>query len=250
MEAGEYSIAYFREINHSDQCELHFFLHTEVPGIGWVKEEIKAVRQKSDTVASLLQHVKNKLQKIFVDKKMENLELKENENIENNINDINVSLKQRNNHVKGTMVLRNFPTSVNKRGNTFLEVYEQKFLILLNAPLVKQIKLPSLLYVNFTIQPTKFHAVYSDNKKSLYFWYKSIDKIHWEEIGKGFIYTLKEEDVGYYIKVVCIPFNEFGVQGPSAENISENVVDRLGELPTCPFERRHEFTQTKLKGLE
>lgn len=250
MAAGEYSKAYFREFNYSDQCEIHFFLNVEVPEIGYITEEIKAVRHKSDSIASLLQHIKNKLQKIVLDKKMENLELKENENKENNIqSEINVSLKRDNKHIRDAMILSNFSSSL-KQGHVFLEVYEQKFLVLSNSPLVKQIKLPSVLYANFTVQPTKFHAIYLDNKTSLFYWYKSVDKIQWEEIGKGFKYMLKEDDIGHYIKLVCIPFNEFKVEGPSAQDISENVVDKMGELPTCPFETRHQFTQTKLRNLE
>ncbi|KAJ8972792.1 hypothetical protein NQ314_000028 [Rhamnusium bicolor] len=242
----KYDVAYFRELNHSDQCELHFFINTEVPIFGIVKEEIKAVRQRTDTVSSLRQHIKNKLQKIFQEK----FDFKDTDKEYQQANDIIVSLKRGNKNIKNTLVLKNFINALEEDGNVIFQVFDQKFTVLLNAPLVKQMQLPQILYANFTIQPIKFHAIFTNNNDSLFYWHKSTNKVTWEQVGKGFKYLIKEEDVDHYLKLVCIPLNIMKVKGPTGEVISQNKVEMMGTLPACPFEKRHEFTKKKLKGLE
>ncbi|KAJ8920849.1 hypothetical protein NQ315_015641 [Exocentrus adspersus] len=242
----DYKKAYFRETD-SGQCELHFFLDTQIPGYGWVKEEIKAVRQTTDMVGSMLQHIRNKLCRIMLDKQGKDLQIEE----ESDSNEINAFLKTATNKdIKDTIVLKDFTNCFTGGRNVSLQVCDQKFLVVPNAPLIKQIKLPSVLYVGFTIQPSKFHTLNTNNTQSLFSWYKSTDKLNWEKIGKGFRYKLGEDDTGYYIKLVCVPVSPLKVRGPRAHAVSEDVVIHMGQLPTCPFERRHEFTREKCKGLK
>lgn len=238
--------AYFREYTHSNQFELLFNIDTEVPELGVFKEEIKAVRAMADTVSSLLQHIKNKILKILKDKCIENEEGKEgfNDNLE-----IPISLKTDKKHIKGNMGLIALRNNLLKNQFTVFKVFDQQYIVLPNAPLIKQMKLPAVLYTNSCIQPIKFSTLFTENQKSLFIWYKSEDKIKWIEVGRGFGYITKDTDVGFYLKLLCKPVNNIGIHGPPQEVISDGIVEHMGDLPTCPFELRHQYTKEKLSDI-
>lgn len=234
--------AYFREFTHTQQFELCFILDTEITHFGVFKEEIKAVRAMADTVSSLLQHIQNKIQKILQDKYMNDNEKGVlDENFE-----IPVSLKTNRKHVKGTMGLVAFRNSLFKDTYIVFKVFDQQYFILPNAPLIKQIKLPAVLYTDTCVQPAKFSALFTDNQRSIFIWYKSQDKVNWKEAGKGYGYLTKNTDVGFYLKLICKPISNSDIWGPPGEAISDTVVENMGDLPTCPFEQRHEYTKEKL----
>lgn len=235
--------AYFREFTHSNQFELLFNIDTVVPSLGIFKEEIKAVRGVADTVSSLLQHIKNKIFKILKDKYIQNEDNGEDfsEKFE-----IPISLKSNAKDIKSNMGLMAFRNNLLKDQFIIFQVFDQQYTVLPNAPLIKQIKLPPVLYTNCCIQPYKYSTVFTENKKSLFIWYKSLDKIKWVETGRGFGYITKDTDVGYYLRVLCKPVNNIGIHGPSAEAVSESTVEKMGDLPKCPFEKRHQYTKEKL----
>ncbi|KAJ8960713.1 hypothetical protein NQ318_020005 [Aromia moschata] len=95
----------------------------------------------------------------------------------------------------------------------------------------------------------RIRSGFTDIDQSQFFWYKSLDKVVWKRIGKGYSYLLKKEDVDHYIKFVCVPYNKVKLKGPSCEVVSDSVVEVMGKLPTCPFEKRHRHTRHKLDGL-
>ncbi|KAJ8983340.1 hypothetical protein NQ317_003145 [Molorchus minor] len=236
MNEGQQDLAYFRDFENGDQCELQFLINTDIPGIGLVKEEIKSVRRRTDTISSLIQHTKNKLQ-LLLNNKTEN---KENREVE-----IVVSLKRGDKPCKDDLVLKNFIESLVNTPNVILKVFDQEYKVIRNAPQVRQLQLPPILYANFSIQPNKFRR----EKSVAIFWYKSKDKITWDCIGKEFTQLLTEDHLNHYIKLVCVPGHS-GLKGPKAEVISESVVELVGDLPVCPFEKRHQYTRTKLSRSE
>lgn len=235
--------AYFREFTHTHQFELQFNVDTVIPELGAFKEEIKAVRGIADTVSSLLQHIKNKIIKILKEKYSENKG--ENDSKSEDM-EIPVSLKTDRRPIKGSMGLTAFKNNLLKNQYVIFKVFDQQYIILPNAPLIKQIKLPPVIYVNACIQPYKFSSMYTENHQSQFIWYKSVDKVKWIEVGRGFGYTTKNNDVGNYLKLICKPVNNIGILGPSAEVVSDCTVENMGELPICPFEKRHQYTKKKL----
>lgn len=235
--------AYFREFTHTNQSELLFNIDTKVPSLGVFKEEIKAVRAVADTVSSLLQHIKNKILKIIEDKYMEN---KVNKEDFSEKFDIPVSLKADSIPIRSNIGLKAFRNILLKDQFVIFKVFDQQYIVLPNPPLIKQIKLPPVLYTSSCIQPYKYSAMFTENQKSLFIWYKSMDKINWVETARGYGYITKDSDVGYYLKVLCKPVSNIGIQGPSAEAVSESTVEKMGDLPWCPFERRHQYTKDKL----
>lgn len=235
--------AYFREFTHTHQFELHFNIDTVVPELGVFKEEIKAVRAIADTVSSLLQHIKNKILKILKEKYTESKG--DSDNFNENL-DFHVSLKTERRPIKGSMGLMAFRNNLLKDQFVIFKVFDQQYIVLPNAPLIKHMKLPPVIYANSCIQPFKFSALYTENHQSQFLWYKSIDKVKWTEVGRGFSYTTKDEDLGYYLKLICKPVSNIGIIGPPEEVISDGAVESMGELPSCPFEKRHEYTKNKL----
>lgn len=242
---GIQQFAYFREFSHTNQFELLFKIETEIPELGIFKEEIKAVRAVADTVSSLLQHIQKKILKIITDKYVKNEN--DDEVLKENI-EVPVSLKTDKRHLKGSMALMTLLNNLLKNQFVIFEVFDQQYIVLPNAPLIKQIKLPPVLYTNTHVQPFKFSAIFIENQKSTFIWYKSNDKVTWVEAAKGFGYMTKSTDAGFYLKLVCKPVSKIGIHGPSEEAESDTAVENMGELPVCPFERRHEYTKAKLSN--
>lgn len=122
--------------------------------------------------------------------------------------------------------------------------YEIKF----NAPEITNMLLPECLMAGFPAYPRVFESVYTNMTNSQFTWYKKSLKNHklvWEKIGNGTIYTPTTSDIGYMLKLKCVPVNE-RLQGPEIE-IESNSSVQAGP-GRCPFEDRHEFTKEKLTG--
>lgn len=128
-----------------------------------------------------------------------------------------------------------------------LSINEQTFDVIINAPWVLTLNLPTSILANFPTYPSKFEGVYTDKELSEFTWYRSKDKVEWEVVGKNFIYVPSNADINCYLKMSCVPKNE-EFEGPVVETeTSCQVQASPGE---CPFERRHAFTKEKLKGQE
>jgi 2',5'-phosphodiesterase len=230
--------AYLRELTATKQCELMFALKVDIESLGTLQEEVRAVRQLTDTVESLLQHIMNKIKhsiKVMKEQRSdcENKEVK-----------INITLKKSSSrkHINPKMVLHDL---INSTRNMEFQVFTQRFFVVVNAPLVKEMKLPLILYCNYSVQPIRLSMLFAENSVCQYSWYKSEDKLNWTKVANTYKYTIDDADIGHYLKLVCVPCNSI-LTGPPAEIVSENKVERMGTLPTCPFEERHRFTTEKL----
>ena len=226
--------AYLREFATTNQCELMFALNLHVEGVGLLQEEVRAVRQVTDTVESLLQHIVNKIRKSVKN-------LKENA-AENSDSDLKVPISLTNGfteNIRGKTVLKNLINS--NIGAIRFQIFDQSYFVVINAPLVKEIKLPLILYAHFTVQASKLFCLFTDHSSSQFSWFKSKDKENWTQVATTSKYKIKHDDIDHYLKLVCVPCNSV-LTGPSAEAISENKVELIGDLPTCPFEERHKFT--------
>ncbi len=61
----------------------------------------------------------------------------------------------------------------------------------------------------FYVYPSKLELQFAEKKESEFFWFKGNlpkssmeDQIEWQEIGQGFSYLVKSEDVGSKLKVM------------------------------------------------
>ncbi|RZC38018.1 hypothetical protein BDFB_005507 [Asbolus verrucosus] len=234
-------IAYLREFVSIKQCELMFPLKVQLDNVGLLQEEVRAVRQATDTVGSLLQHIVNK-----INKSIKKLKTKQN-TCENEESEVEIKLALKNGQtqkpLKSKMVLKNLITSNMK--DVEFSIFNQRYTVLINAPFVKEIKLPVILYSNFSVQASRCHVLFAENNASKFSWYKSKDKENWTKVADSYRYKTVDDDVGHYLKLICVPCNNV-LKGPPAEVISENKVEKIGDLPSCPFEKRHKYTSQKL----
>nr|CAI5829599.1 unnamed protein product [Callosobruchus analis] len=229
------NFAHFRYYEKTGRCELRFQLDVEVPDVGLLKEDVNAVRQSNDTISSLLGHIKNKMKKVILD------------NYAKDGIEVPVFIRGCNKDLNGSMKLGHLENIIYKDKSVILSIFGQDYTILFNTPFVKELKLLPILYEGCTTQP-KFYAPFNDISE--FVWYKSKDKVNWTEVGRGFKYNVKKEDVDHFLKLKCTPFNHAGLPGPTAEVISENPVALMGNFPKCPFEDRHQFTKDFLSHME
>lgn len=221
--------AYFRHKDR-DQCELCFKLKYKNDVVN-LNEDICAVRQATDSVFSLLYHIQNKINKTLqIQCEDKDIYL-----------DIPICLKRNAKPVKPETILASL---LQVRGELLVfELFDQFYHVIPNAPLIKYAKLPPVLYTNCSIAPVKFSTVNTDRSSSQYRWYKSMNQKNWTKVGDHFRYKTQLEDIGYYLKLVCIPKNCWNQKGPVCELISEKVVQAMLDLPECPFEKRHQYTK-------
>lgn len=118
-----------------------------------------------------------------------------------------------------------------------------------NAPWVDNIGLSTFMVAGFPTRPKKFKAFNTDQEKSKFTWFrnnKSKDVAEdWQEVAQGFTYTPKVSDIGYKLKLQCLP-QKNGVTGPVFEVESNSPVE--AGPGHCPFESRHLFTRERLSG--
>lgn len=220
--------ANFRECPNG-QCELEFNLKKQFK-FGVLEKNIVAKRQASDTVESLLNHIVNKIKKSIKDMQEDadvNVDISLTDRIGNKIIEPSISLT----HLATTAMLLEF------------SIFEQRFLVVFNAPFVKEMQLPDLIYSNFIVSPVKFIVLFAERSKCQFSWYKSSDKKNWELLPvKQSKYKVLDDDIGCYLKLKCVPCNDT-MTGVEMEVISENVVEKMRDIPRCPFEIRHKYTE-------
>lgn len=233
-------IAFLSAYENTNQCELAFELNTSLYGSAFC-EHVKAVRQVTDTVGSLVKHIQNKLNKVIKTKF---------EEADEKVIEVPLWLEDNGSKIEGNIVLKDLIRS--KKVNE-LHILDQKFKVEVGVkaavPSVRLISLPVIIYANTVVQPTRF--IYSCANKDLcvFKWYRSANKEEWTEVGVGFNYRAKKFDLGQYLKLQCIPKSE-NRSGPAYEVISESMVTTMPPLPICPFEERHIHTPSKLTDKE
>lgn len=118
-----------------------------------------------------------------------------------------------------------------------VQINNQLYEIKVNLPFVVDIQFSRIVLSDYLIYP-HVDIINGDILTSHFKWFKSKDSTDWIPIGSGFFYEVKEEDIGYLLKVTCVPSNgcETGVE---KEAISCKPVIKG---PSCPFELRQKTT--------
>jgi 2',5'-phosphodiesterase len=145
-----------------------------------------------------------------------------------------------------------------------LLIEDQSYTVLINQPTIHTIELPmDSLMAGFPVYP-KIRAEFSDLKQSKFKWLRTkaatssdvqiktmLDKVQkctreealqfsWEEIHIGFSYTPQVPDIGYILKVICVPCNAKGEEGDEQSAVSCEISAGPG---LCPFKNRHMWTK-------
>ncbi|CAG9803412.1 unnamed protein product [Chironomus riparius] len=130
------------------------------------------------------------------------------------------------------------------------DVFKLKF----NNPWVNNLTLPNSILANFYLYPSKLELDFSDRHSSEFIWYKGKmpksnreNEIEWEEIGRGYSLLVKNEEIGYKIKLKVTPKSLDQLKtGPEVEAISKCEIQAGPGF--CPFEERNLYTTEKLSG--
>ncbi|XP_001942566.2 2',5'-phosphodiesterase 12 [Acyrthosiphon pisum] len=120
--------------------------------------------------------------------------------------------------------------------NITLQIKDQTYKIIVNAPLIKEFKLGYPPYQGLMIYPYALDQGFNVSvMDTQYLWYRINSKDE-TEVGNKMTYTPTAEDVNCRLKLVCIPFNDEGQPGPKAEITSSAVLKNTIQL--YPFEKR------------
>lgn len=232
--------AYLRHLNDSEQFQITF--HYANPELK-VDRQFNFCRQLKEDVNTFLNRVSVNVEKV-VNKK--NKKKKSSQDADTNTTPINARLVLNGAEIDGDIICREiFKLEFNS--NVILKVLEQEYNIVINSPWVDGVTLPSSILANFPVYPSKFETVFTEKDLSEFIWYKSENKVDWKQIGSGFVFMPKNEDINSYLKINCIPRNKTSV-GPIAEAISDVKVEASPGF--CPFENRHQFTKQRASGKE
>ncbi|XP_011150395.1 2',5'-phosphodiesterase 12 isoform X2 [Harpegnathos saltator] len=130
-----------------------------------------------------------------------------------------------------------------------LVILEKTYIVKRNIPYISNISLPTSMLVGFPTYPTKFEALYTDKKRSIFNWYRNNAVNNkpdsWVHVNEGYLYIPNVPDIGCNMKISCVPWNESD-SGCIIEVQSKNTVEAGPGL--CPFDIRHEFTKNRLSG--
>lgn len=146
-------------------------------------------------------------------------------------------------------LLDNFESS-----DYFLNLHKVPYAVKFNWPWINTLTLPTSILAGFYVYPSKIEFDFTDRQASEFIWYRGKlptnnkqSQIVWEEVGSGFSWLVRQEDIGYTLKLKAFPKSVDGKKvGPAVEAISQNEVE--AGPGTCPFERRHLFTIDRLSG--
>ncbi|XP_066157829.1 2',5'-phosphodiesterase 12 [Euwallacea fornicatus] len=157
--------------------------------------------------------------------------------------------------VSATLLINKSPVAENqtcqeifKQGESIeLIINNKTFSVIINSPWVITLELPTSILATFPTYPSKFETLFTNLNLSEFVWFKSKDNVHWDEVGRNYIYVPRNEDMECFLKFSCTPKNEYTI-GPTIEAVSTCKVEASpGE---CPFERRQIFTQNRVTGNE
>ncbi|CRK87609.1 CLUMA_CG001405, isoform A, partial [Clunio marinus] len=135
-----------------------------------------------------------------------------------------------------------------------LKLHQIPFTVKFNWPWINTITLPTSILAGFYVYPSKLEIDFADRHATEFIWYRGElpanereNEIEWEEIGKGFTFLVRPEDIGYRLKVSATPKSIDSLKiGPTVEAIGKNEVQAGPGY--CPFEARHLFTVERLSG--
>ncbi|XP_012284829.1 2',5'-phosphodiesterase 12 [Orussus abietinus] len=225
-----------------------------------VDRQFNFTRKSTETISNFLKRINANVGKIISNKQARKLKKKAkaaSAGIEV------VSLPVEEQEVKALFLQNDEPINEELSCETILQNTENLTLVVgnmiysikLNAPWISDLALPSSMLAGFPVYPSKLECMHMNKEKSIFIWSKS-NVIHqekhsgkivkeWQDVGKGFVYLPTTSDIGYKLKLSCLPINE-KYSGPVIEAESPSVVE--AGPGHCPFETRHAFTATKLSG--
>lgn len=113
-----------------------------------------------------------------------------------------------------------------------LQLDDDLYSIKFNSPWINNLTLPSSILAGFYVYPSRLEMDFADRHHSRFIWYRGNmtnsqrdDDVAWEEIGRGFSFLIRPEDIGFKIKVVVTPkAGNCDKEGPSVQVISNNDV--------------------------
>ncbi|XP_068620853.1 2',5'-phosphodiesterase 12 [Battus philenor] len=233
---------YFRYIQGDEKIDISFKFKVENS-----LRQFNFSRRHNENIQSLISRIETNVQKYLTKKKGK----KDKANVDNN--KIKIALLDRNDQeISGDHTCMDLFTM---NGPLKLEILNNFYEVVFNAPCILNITLPKSLLVGFPVYPENFKTIYTLPKHSSFKWFKGhcfndkgngISDIHikWMLVGNNYSYVPNTEDVGMKLKLECIPGNGTSI-GPAVEYISDSVVEAGPGL--CPFETRHLFTSSRLK---
>lgn len=120
--------------------------------------------------------------------------------------------------------------------NITLQINDNLFKVIIDAPIINELKLGVPPYEGLMLYPIGFDKGYNVSIVDCKFLWYRIDSKRVIEVGDKITYTPTKNDVGFQLKLICNPCNEDGVFGPTAEVISLPVNENV--IKIYPFESR------------
>lgn len=235
--------AYVRCQDGSDQFQLSFQLRNELLR---VDRQFNFSRQLAEKVSDLLARITTNIERNVNKKKKNRKDNSEGEKQEED--KIHVSLLRDGELVSGDKACKDILFD----NGLCLQILDTEFSVILNAPWVTLITLPSSIMAGFPVYPLKLEVLFADKSECSFCWYKNTSTTtgkkvpaDWVEVGSGYYYTPSTSDIGCYLKLVCAPQNG-SICGPTADVVSINPIE--AGPGACPFEVRHAFTKERLNG--
>lgn len=200
--------AYFRHVNGEDNYDLSFIYAD--PALN-VNRQFNFTRQSSENVGTLLGRITTNVEKILTKKK-----IKKNKKTSENILPVEavpveVKLFQSGEEVAKEVICVN----VFKENEVQLCVLDNKFKIIINAPTVTVLSLPSSILAGFPVYPNKIEGFFLNSELSKFQWYSAkvgekqdLTAAKWEKVGEGFTHLTTTDDIGKRLKLVCLPGTE------------------------------------------
>lgn len=238
--------AYFHLLNNTDTFQVTF--HYENQDLK-IKRQFNFNRKVSETVDTFLGRVVSNLDKIV--QRKQNKKKTGNVQETNSETLIDVSILSNGNQVPGKSICKDVFFSNRSSHPLVLRMIDLDYPVVINAPWVTKLSLPSKVMVGFPVYPDKFESIFVDKHESEFIWMtdksetlvspngKKKTVLTWEVVGNKLVYVPTIKDIGKKLKIKCIPkCNK--IVGPEVEIESECVIENGPGV--CPFEKRHTFT--------
>ncbi|XP_013133622.1 PREDICTED: 2',5'-phosphodiesterase 12 [Papilio polytes] len=235
------SKCYFRYVEAEEKIDVSFLLK--------IKDAVRQFnfrRQPTENIQILCNRIEANVQKVISKKRKKNEKSSVDDKIKIALLDVNNKEMSDKYSCKDLFEME---------GPIKVQICEQFYEAVFNAPWIINISLPKSLLVGFPVYPEYFQTLYTMKDKSNFNWYAGkpvndqgnvISDVHinWIPVGNSYSYVPTSVDVGMKLKLECTPGNNNTI-GPAVETISTTEVE-AGPGP-CPFETRHHFTSSKLK---
>uniref|UniRef100_A0A8D8RZ77 2',5'-phosphodiesterase 12 n=2 Tax=Cacopsylla melanoneura TaxID=428564 RepID=A0A8D8RZ77_9HEMI len=233
--------AYFRYEDGAEKFQVAFEYNNETYHIS---RQFNMDRSVNETIADFKKRIKSNVVKAL-EKKIHALNKKKDKDEKIKVPEAEIDLVIDGQVISDTSIAKEaiFDSSSTSGENSLL-ISDSKFQIIINAPWIKNLTLPSCILQDCLLYPTKFEHQFLSEDKTIFQWFRKEDK-EFVPLGQGFYYKPTKEDVGHHLKLSCTPKNEHS-EGPTLEVITEKPVD-AGNQPYL-FEQRHAFTKEKLTG--